>query len=213
MHPALVRILAGGGIDARRWPLLLACLAVSTAAACAQPGTYAFRGRVVDDAGGPVDGALISVERVDAPGTTQTRSAKNGRYSVPPVPDGVYSITAKAPGFVTVRYSTLEVEFPRVFEFDLTLKFGPITEGGIGDATPYRPFFGTLRRSGSALAGAQVCLLQDSKSKCTSTNSLGQYYLSVLAGAYTAAVEQGGTTLSRQRIEITGTNQNRIILD
>lgn len=179
-----------------------------------QPAQFTFAGKVVDLAGSPVAGAVIKIEPMDHQFENVTIHAKNGRYVSPPLPDGAYALTASAPGFLTVSYSPLRVVFPRTIEFDITLRTGPVLEGGIGAEDRSRRFFGVLQRDKITLPGAKVCLRQGESVMCALTNSLGQYFLKVSPGIYSGTVEVNGEVVFSSQFDLDAPEQyqNRIQL-
>ncbi len=71
---------------------------------------YTMRGRVVDERGFGVDGALITVSSMD-PQTPVRRSAKSdadGTFSVPALPEPPYALAAEHPAFSQARLTEVE---------------------------------------------------------------------------------------------------------
>jgi virginiamycin B lyase len=73
---------------------VLACLAAAPAVADVR-----LAGRVTDDAGGPVAGALVTARHVALARDTTVYAAPDGRWALPPLEAGMYHVRARRPGF------------------------------------------------------------------------------------------------------------------
>ena len=76
---------------------------------------------------------------------------------------------------------------------------------------------GELKREGKSVPGAHVCLTRSDRSDrpvCTTTNRLGQYFLSVTPGVYEVTISYGNFPETKKRLDLTtaGTYRNRLIL-
>jgi hypothetical protein len=136
-------------------------------------------------------------------------NAQRGKYLVPPLPDGDYSLEATAPGFLTVKHYPLRVRFPDSFQFDFSLHIGRVIEGPVGEANPFCRFFGALRRKEAPVANARVCLIRNQRASCSITNSLGQYFVQVFAGTYEVKVEENGAAVFNSQMELTASSDYR----
>lgn len=205
----------------RRWRISVCCGVVGIvflrgpAPAVGQsPAQASLFGTITDISGGLIEGAVLKLERLDRPAGVVVVNAQRGKYLVPPLPDGDYSLEATAPGFLTVKHYPLRVRFPDSFQFDFSLHIGRVLEGPVGEANPFCRFFGTLRRRGAPVANARVCLIRDQRSNCSITNSLGQYFVRVIAGAYEVKVEENGVEVFTSQMELRASSdyRDRIVL-
>ncbi|MGJ5815858.1 carboxypeptidase regulatory-like domain-containing protein [Paludibaculum fermentans] len=183
----------------RRWRISVCCGVVGfvflggpAPAAGQSPAQASFFGTITDISGGRIDGAVLKLERLDRPAGVVVVNAEKGKYLVPPLPDGDYSLEATAPGFLTVKHYPLRVRFPEIFQFDFSVHVGWGIADGVGDANPFCRFFGALRRQEVRVANATVCLIRNQRASCSITNSLGQYFVRVIAGSYEVKVEENG---------------------
>ena len=58
-------------------------------------------GTVVDETGGPIAGASVSLSRDGAAGTLDVVAAADGRFSFPNIPAGPFRLTVSSPGFAS----------------------------------------------------------------------------------------------------------------
>ena len=85
-------------------------------------------GRVTDDTGAVVPGAMITVTNV---GTNESRSVvvnERGEYAIPQLAPGQYTLTAEYTGFNKAVRSGIVLETNQQARFDIVLKVGGITE-------------------------------------------------------------------------------------
>jgi hypothetical protein len=186
--------------------LFLGCLAAN-----GQALPPAWSGRITDPSGGLIDGAVVRLERLDRTSEAIVVSSERGTYTIPALADGRYSLEATAPGFMTVKYVALAVDFPHVVRFDVQLRVGPIFEGGITQGDEAH-FYGILQRRGVAISRARVCLTQGERVRCSETNALGQYYLHVLPGLYTASVRVNGTEVFSSQVNLSTPSGHRDLI-
>ena len=108
--------------------LLLVFMFLSARCFSQQASLTSIVGRVTDPSGAAIP--RVAVKAVED-GTQQTYSGTTnveGLYSFPFVRSGVYSITATAPGFVTVVRNGVVVQVNQVVRTDLELPVGQLTE-------------------------------------------------------------------------------------
>jgi tetratricopeptide (TPR) repeat protein len=75
-------------------------MTLSTPAAIAQqPSLVTLHGSVLTATGTPVEDALVTLERTDAPGVVKTRTSATGLFSFLALPPGNYRITSEKSGF------------------------------------------------------------------------------------------------------------------
>ncbi|MBN9657325.1 MAG: carboxypeptidase regulatory-like domain-containing protein [Acidobacteria bacterium] len=184
-------------------------------AAAQSPTQASIFGTITDISGGLIEGAVLKLERLDRSAGVVVVNAQQGKYRVPPLPDGTYSLEATAPGFLTVKHYPLRVRFPDTFQFDFRLHIGRGIMDGVGEANPFCRFFGTLRRQDAPVANAKVCLIRNQRSNCSITNSLGQYFVQVIAGTYEVKVEENGVAVFTSQMELSASSdyRDRIVLN
>src|SRR3989454_12019945 len=95
-------------------------------------GAQSFRatvvGRVTDDTGAVVPGAMITITNV---GTNENRSVvvnERGEYAIPQLAPGQYTLTAEYTGFNKAVRSGIVLATNQDARFDIVLKVGGITE-------------------------------------------------------------------------------------
>ena len=109
----------------RRAPLLitLAATVASTAPLSAQGvSTAGLRGRVLDQEGAPVEGALVSLEHTETGATNTAITTADGRYTLRSLrPGGPYTMTVTRIGFGDQTREELELLLGRFITLDVTL--------------------------------------------------------------------------------------------
>ena len=173
----------------------------------------ALAGRVRDQGGYPLPGAVVVLQSLGDPSITLRMIAgANGLYSEKEVPDGEYSIEASYRGFVSVRFSPVRVEFPRHIERDFQLPIAPAEEGGIYTRAEIA---GELKQKTGRVPHASICLMKGTIQSCTETNGLGQYFLAVEPGTYDVVVSVDGRRLWQGRLDLPTSREyrNQIRLD
>jgi protocatechuate 3,4-dioxygenase beta subunit len=102
------------------------------------PPTAAIHGRVVDDAGRPVGGALVSVVGVAPGGARTTRTGEDGRFAVEALPAGRVVVTAMQTGYAPGEYGRPSPHTPSTavvlqpgqrFQADIVLPRGAVVAG------------------------------------------------------------------------------------
>src|SRR5581483_5222346 len=87
-----------------------------------------IQGGVLDQSGGAVAGAIVTLIDV-ARGATRTLTADNaGQYVAPNLTPGTYTVRAEAKGFRTVEHSGVLVEVGQSVRVDLTVQPGEQTQ-------------------------------------------------------------------------------------
>ncbi|MBN9656537.1 MAG: carboxypeptidase regulatory-like domain-containing protein [Acidobacteria bacterium] len=196
------------------WVVGLVLLGCLRPAAGQSPTRASFFGTITNTSGGLIDGAVLKIERLDGRVGVTVVNAEKGKYQIPPLLDGDYSLEATAPGFLTVKHYPLRVRFPDIFQFDFSLHIGRGIEFAVGEANPFCRFFGALRRQGAPVENARVCLIRNQRANCSTTNSLGQYYVQVIAGTYEVKVEEAGVRIFTSQMELSASvdYRDRIVL-
>src|SRR5258708_6448154 len=76
----------------------------------AQAPTATLLGNVLDPSGAAVDDALVHVENIGTALKREGKTTSNGRYLIPSLPIGTYSITITAPGFKSFSQTGITLE-------------------------------------------------------------------------------------------------------
>ncbi|HWB96584.1 MAG TPA: carboxypeptidase-like regulatory domain-containing protein, partial [Bryobacteraceae bacterium] len=85
-------------------------------------------GKVEDQSGAAVAGAVISVSSAATHQSRATRSDTDGRYSIVNVVPGRYELTVMAPGFRKYIQTGIEITINTVSRADVRLELGQVTE-------------------------------------------------------------------------------------
>ncbi len=96
--------------------------------AAAQDFRGAIGGTIKDESGGVLPGATVKVTNTSTNIATTVTTDGRGRYQVPYLISGVYSVTATLQGFETVETKGIEVRVGDSLTIDLVLKLGRTTE-------------------------------------------------------------------------------------
>src|SRR5262245_27973671 len=115
----------------RRWMRVLACalMGVGLAApAAAQIGAATLTGRIVDQDGGALPGATVTVESL-ATGLTRTVVAgAGGEYVIQALPPGTYRLRAELNGFRPLVREGIRLATGETVAVDVRLPVGGVTE-------------------------------------------------------------------------------------
>ena len=107
--------------------LVIALVLFATIPAGAQ--TFAsLQGRVFDQSGALVPGAVIRVQDASSGFDVTVRADSEARYYVFAVPNGTFTVTAGAPGFRAERIDALNVDVGRTLVRDFHLTIGDVAE-------------------------------------------------------------------------------------
>jgi tetratricopeptide (TPR) repeat protein len=102
------------------------CLIVLLLALPAAAQVRIFRGKVTDDKGQPIAGATIIIQGIDVKSRSFTaKTDKKGTYVCMGLPDGVYHVAARAPGFSPAYQTNIKATIQEERVVDLQLKPGP----------------------------------------------------------------------------------------
>lgn len=102
----------------------LALVAFSTALLSGQQTTGQINGTVFDSQGAALPNAQISVIEQSTSLTRATTSNDAGAYSLPFLPPGTYTLTAKARGFATAEQKAISVAVGQIVTLNPTMKPG-----------------------------------------------------------------------------------------
>jgi len=126
---------------------LLACSILAAFSAFAQ--NPVISGRIVDSSEAALPNAKVDVNNRATAVRTSTTTNNEGYYVTPPLPPGLYDITASATGFKEVRIDALRLEIGQARTINLTLQPGEVKESiTVTDTAPLlttsRPDRGTV---------------------------------------------------------------------
>ncbi len=103
-------------------------LLIGVASGFAQQTTGEIAGRIVDQQGGAIPGAIMTA-RNPATGFVRTEvSDAEGLYRLTALPVATYDITAELPGFETLTKKGIAVNIAQVLAIAFTLKVAPLAE-------------------------------------------------------------------------------------
>ncbi len=110
--------------------LVLALVAAPVALLAQGTTTSAFSGTIVDHTGKPVQGAVVRLaSEALIGGSRTTATAENGRYRLPMLPPGRYTITVEAKGYPTRKVNELaELGKTTVADFRLAPESSAVVE-------------------------------------------------------------------------------------
>ena len=101
---------------------MVALMVVSGPSLFAQSTTDgAIGGNVIDQSGGALPGAAITVRNVGTNGTLAATSDDSGRFAVSPLPPGTYSVEIALSGFSSYKQENVVVEVGRLTALEATL--------------------------------------------------------------------------------------------
>lgn len=103
-------------------------------ALCLGPGLLAqsdrgsITGTVLDPSGAAIPGATVRATQTETNFSRQVTSTETGKYVIPELPVGVYTLTVSNPGFKTYTQTGITVAISQVASIDVTLQVGVVTE-------------------------------------------------------------------------------------
>lgn len=106
-----------------------------------QMNTGEISGSVQDALGAALPGATVVAEQSQTGQKFATKSNGSGRYLLPQLPIGVYSLRVSAPNFKEAALSKVEVHVGEALRYDFTVQIGPanetvVVEANTGDVQP-----------------------------------------------------------------------------
>ena len=101
---------------------------LGTAHIMAQQVDGRIHGSVLDSSGAVVGGAVVEVRRIETGATRYATSGANGRYTVPALSPGSYSISVSAEGFRPVSNEAIQLSLGGEAEASFVLQVGPASE-------------------------------------------------------------------------------------
>lgn len=99
-------------------------VSIGSRPAVAQGGTATIEGIVTDPSGAAVANAMVNVTNTDTGFTQSVVTGTQGRFDVPQVPIGQYSVTITAPGFQTEVRSGITLTVGAQTALNIALKVG-----------------------------------------------------------------------------------------
>jgi hypothetical protein len=182
----------------------------------AQTGaTGAILGAVADPAGGLVAGAQVELMNSETSVKTTTVTGAQGQYAFPSVPPGIYSVTARVPGFRTLAVTNVNVQVNASATVNFKLEIGEVSskvevaaeqgqielqtaDASLGDVIGTQPLLKLPTRLRQA---QELLLLQPGTTPQTSSDNGGS-----IAGAL-----NDQTTFTLDGIDITDNSTNSTI--
>ena len=127
----------------------VACLLLSPGGAEAQSAFGAIEGKVVDNQGAAVAGAVVTATNVETGTVRSTQSDLAGRYAIEAVPVGTYDVTLTADGYRNVEVRGIGVQVATRRSLDLQTDLSTVEEAIVvtADAVPLvadTPALGTV---------------------------------------------------------------------
>ncbi len=108
--------------------VLAALLVVSARHAGAQALYGSLVGNVVDDTGGRIPGAVVTVTRTETNQTSEQTTPESGTYSFTNLLPGTYQVTVVLPGFKTVSVDKIALRIGAIVRVDARLEVGALEE-------------------------------------------------------------------------------------
>lgn len=108
--------------------LLAALLMLSARHAGAQALYGSLVGNVVDDTGGRIPGAVVTVTRTETNQTSEQTTPESGTYSFTNLLPGTYQVTVVLPGFKTVSVDNIALRIGAIVRVDARLEVGALEE-------------------------------------------------------------------------------------
>src|SRR5450755_3077269 len=102
----------------------LMSLLIAIPIAMAQTPTGTIEGTVADPQGASVAGATITVVNNANGMSNQLKSDGDGRFTMPFVPPGTYTVSVDAPGFRSIKQEAVVVEVSQTRALPFTLTLG-----------------------------------------------------------------------------------------
>ena len=96
--------------------------------ALGQVGNGTITGTVTDPANAVVPNAAVEAKNLETGVVTPTVSTSGGVYTIPDLPIGTYSITAKVQGFKTYTHTNLALAALQTMKEDIALQVGAASD-------------------------------------------------------------------------------------
>jgi hypothetical protein len=111
-----------------RWFIRLAAVALLGVFAVAQTPTGTVQGSVTDSTGAAIQGASITIVRTATNETRVVSSDSAGRFTIPFVQPGSYTVTVAASGFRSAKQENIVVEVAGTRPVDFKLDVGTVSQ-------------------------------------------------------------------------------------
>src|SRR5664279_4746210 len=111
-----------------RWFIRLAAVAFLGVFAMAQTPTGTIQGSVTDSSGAAIQGASITIVRTATNETRVVSSDSAGRFTIPFVQPGSYTVTVAASGFRSAKQENIVVEVAGTRPADFKLDVGTVSQ-------------------------------------------------------------------------------------
>src|SRR6267143_2246119 len=101
---------------------------IITASGFAQTSLATLRGKAIDQQGGVLPGATVTVRHVETNTTRTSVTEATGQYFLPSLPAGTYELTVELSGFATATRANVILRVGQEAEIDVVLGVGTIQE-------------------------------------------------------------------------------------
>ncbi len=108
--------------------VLFLCAITLSTCAMAQEVSSGLTGRVVDPAGAPVIGAMVTARDQDRGTSFPSTTNEDGTYAFPRIPPGNYGLRVEAAGFKTYTHPSILLEINQRGRVDVALQLGSVNE-------------------------------------------------------------------------------------
>ena len=132
--------------------LLLLVLMLSAAPLLAQETTGQISGRIVDSQGLAVPGATVTV--IGPQGTKTVATNGDGRFSLPFLTPGVYTIRAELQGFKAFEQKDVRVVLGQTADIPIAMQLGGVTE--VVNITASAPVIDTTSTTAGAVLSSEL---------------------------------------------------------
>lgn len=112
----------------QRVALAALVMLIGTANGAAQQVDGRIHGLILDSSGAVVSGVEVEVRRIETGATRYATSSANGRYNVPALSPGSYSISVSAEGFRPVSNEAIRLSIGGEVEASFVLEVGPASD-------------------------------------------------------------------------------------
>src|SRR5947209_10775716 len=108
--------------------VLLMSTFIITASGFAQTSLATLRGKAIDQQGGVLPGATVTVRHVETNTTRTSVTEATGQYFLPSLPAGTYELTVELSGFATAKRTDVVLRVGQEAEIDVVLGVGAVQE-------------------------------------------------------------------------------------
>ncbi len=182
-----------------RFNSLLTCciitfaLAILSASNMTAQTAGTISGHVSDQTGAIVPDASITLKNVGTGTERTTLTTGAGEYTFAEVPVGVYTLTAKAAGFMSESANNVQVQVQQSIRLNLSLQVGAVTQSVVVEAT------GTLLQAENATLGTVIDNKAVNELPLNGRNYLGLVALSSNVNTLSPGIGPGRSRLGGER--------------